>query len=46
MTHARNIWVAIALEVIRKNTGWNREDVARYCSVHVIQRSMGYDPFD
>jgi len=45
MTHARNVWILIALEVVRLNTGWSREDVARYCYgdiAHRIIRSQLY----
>ena len=30
MTHARNVWVAIALESVRRSTGWSHADVVRY----------------
>jgi len=40
MTHARNIWVAIALEVLRKNMGWRREDVVKYCLADIVRRAL------
>jgi hypothetical protein len=40
MTHARNIWVAIALEVLRKNLGWSRKDVVKYCLADIVGRAL------
>lgn len=40
MTHARNVWLCIALEVVRINTGWNRNDVIRYCLSDLVRVAL------
>lgn len=40
MSHARNVWVAIALEALRNHLGWSRRDVATYCGGDVVRMSI------
>lgn len=40
MTHARNVWLVIALEVVRRNTGWTRNDVIRFCLSDLVRLAL------
>lgn len=40
MTHARNIWVAIALQAACNHLGWPRQDVAKWVRPDVERMAL------